>query len=78
MPAAPRELAGSLAHTILLSRYLAACDIKGKEFYAIIHTIRCWGESFRTKHIIFHTDRTNIFDAIRDLSIRSSPVMELL
>ena len=53
-------------------------DIKWKEFYAVIHAILCWGPEFCHKHIIFHTNNTNVYSAIKELSIQSSPMMELV
>ncbi|KAL1939199.1 hypothetical protein VTO73DRAFT_10240 [Trametes versicolor] len=53
-------------------------DIKFKEFYAIIYAILCWGDRFRGRHILFHTDNTDVHAAISNLTIRSEPMMELL
>ena len=64
--------------SIRIPRRYAKHDIKWKEFYAVIHAILCWGPDFCHKHIIFHTDNTNIYSAIKELSIRSSPMMELV
>jgi hypothetical protein len=53
-------------------------DIQFKEFYAIIHAILCWGPEFSGRHVVFHTDNQDVDSAIRNLSIRSTPTMELV
>jgi hypothetical protein len=53
-------------------------DIQFKEFYAIIQAILRWGTHFSGKHIVFHTDNQGADSAIRNLSIRSAPTMNLV
>lgn len=69
---------GSNWFSIRIPARYAARDIQFKEFFAVQHAILCWGHQFSGKHIIFHVDNQPVDAAIRNLTIRSAPTMELL
>jgi hypothetical protein len=69
---------GSNWFSIRIPKCYAHRDIQFKEFFAVLHAILCWGPEFSGKHVIFHVDNQDVNAAVRNLSIRSAPTMELV
>jgi len=44
----------------------------------MIYTVLCWGESFRSKHVIFHIDNDAVYRTLNDITSHSQDTMSLL
>jgi hypothetical protein len=51
--------------------------IQVKEMLAVVHAVLCWGDNFRSTHVIFHIDIEAVHNTNTSFSIRSAPTMNL-